>query len=72
MKNHFIYLIGIIILIITVWLTTMAGINANKQKENVDASYILIANFKFDLFYKNIEKSQKTADLLIFSCFYCQ
>ncbi len=41
MKNHFIYLLGIIILIITVWLTTMAGINANKTAVENNKCYFI-------------------------------
>jgi len=42
MKKHLIFLIAMIILIATVWFTTMAGINANReaQKENLSAFYV--------------------------------
>lgn len=52
MKNHFIYLIGIIILIITVWLTTMAGINVNKKQVQEDE--VCISSIVEEVFDKEI------------------
>lgn len=58
MNKHFIYLIGLIILIITVWLTTMAGINITNKKEDeneINIYFISQSNFTAEQLENNIE-----------------
>lgn len=58
MNKHFIYLIGLIILIITVWLTTMAGINITNKKEDeneINIYFTIQSNFTTKQLENNIE-----------------
>ena len=58
MNKHFIYLIGLIILIITVWLTTMAGINITNKKEDeneINIYFTSQSNFTAEQLENNIE-----------------
>lgn len=41
MKNYFFYILGLVILVITVWLTTMAGIKLNQDKNETEQIYII-------------------------------
>ena len=66
MKNHLIYFIGIIILIITVWFTTMAGIKANKEKEE-NKSFVYVEFFSFENEKINEKLDKNSKKMVIFA-----